>query len=51
MEPTEADTYLSGRLLLYLDDYSAFQLDEINAMSRALEETYTALHVKALRSL
>ena len=35
----------------YLQDHHAFQPDEIDAMSRALEETYTALHVKALRSL
>lgn len=29
----------------YLDDHSAFQPDEIDAMSRALEETCKALHV------
>jgi hypothetical protein len=29
----------------YLDDHSAFQPDEIDAMSRALEETCKVLHV------
>jgi hypothetical protein len=29
----------------YLDDYSAFEPDEIDTMSRALEETCKALHV------
>jgi len=29
----------------YLDDHSAFHPDEIDAMSRALEETCKALHI------
>ena len=29
----------------YLDDHSAFQPDEIDAMSRALEEACKALHI------
>ena len=29
----------------YLDDHSAFDPDEIDAMSRALEETCKALHI------
>jgi hypothetical protein len=30
---------------IYLDDHSAFQPDEIDAMSRALEETCKVLHI------
>jgi hypothetical protein len=29
----------------YLDDHSAFEPDEIDAMSRALEDTCKALHI------
>jgi hypothetical protein len=32
-------------ILSYLDDHSAFEPHEIDAMSRALEETCKALHI------